>query len=306
MTGPLIIGIEVGGTKVVVAGSHGDGVLFGRSRVDTTNPTDTLRAVADVVASIADGRRIDAVGIGTFGPVDLRAGSPSYGTIVRTPKPGWSGADLIAGLDLDPSTSVAIDTDVNAALLGEVTAGAAVTPTAAYLTVGTGIGGAIWADHGLVRGANHPELGHMLLPARSDDAFDGACPYHGRCLEGLASGAAFAERLGTRLEDLGDADRLHARDLAAHYVGSGIVSLVAVIPVETVVIGGGVSHLPGFHEAVASVVAQVGNRYPPVPLDDGGPAIVPPGLGDDAGVIGAIELAKRAQTSARGNGARRV
>lgn len=301
MTVPLLVGIEVGGTKVVVAGSHGDGALFGRSRIDTTDPVDTLGAVADVITSIADGRRIDAIGIGTFGPVDLRRGSPAHGTIVRTPKPGWSGVDLIAGLDPDPRTAVAIDTDVNAALLGEVVAGVASTPTAAYLTIGTGIGGAIWANHGLVRGANHPEIGHLLLPPRSDDAFEGACPYHGRCLEGLASGAAFAARFGARLEDLGDEDRLRARDLAAHYVGSGIVSLLAVVPVETVVIGGGVSHLPGFHDAVASVVAQVGNGYPPVPLADGGPAIVAPGLGDDAGVIGAIELARRAESPAPGN-----
>jgi fructokinase len=300
VTAPLHIGIELGGTKVVVAGSDGDGELIGRTRIDTTTPTETLHAVRRAITSIAAGRRIEAVGIATFGPVDLRPDSPAYGTIVDTPKPGWSGVNIVSELARAPGTVVAIDTDVNAALMGEVAVGAVQTPTAAYLTIGTGIGGAIWANAGLIRGANHPEIGHVMLPRRDDDAFEGSCPYHGTCLEGLASGGAFARRLGTRLEALGEPDRLEARDLAAHYVGSGIVSLVAVVPVETVVIGGGVSHLPGFHDAVASVVARVGNGYPPVPIAAGGPSIVPPGLGDDAGVVGAIELAGRALSESGG------
>lgn len=290
------IGVELGGTKVVVAGSVTGRELIGRTRIDTTTPEATLGRVRGAIDQIVAGRRIGAIGIGTFGPIDLRPGSPSYGSLVSTPKPRWSGTDLIAGLVPTADTPVAIDTDVNAALRGEHVWGAATTETAAYLTIGTGVGGGVWIDGDVVHGANHPEIGHVLLPVRADDDFPGVCPYHGRCLEGLASGRALEARFGGPVEHLPGSDRSAAAELAAHYVGLGIVSMLAVAPVETVVIGGGVAHLDGFHGRVDGVVARAGNGYPPVPLGEGGPRIVRPGLGDDAGVVGSIELARRARS----------
>lgn len=292
---PLDIGIELGGTKVVVAASPGDGHLVDRTRIDTRSPDETLPEVAATVRSLMMGADDVAIGIGTFGPVDLRRRSSTYGTLTSTPKAGWSGTDVVQAIVGDLDVPVGLDTDVNAALLGEHRYGAARTATAAYLTVGTGIGGGLLVDHRIVNGANHPEMGHVMVPRHPDDDFGGSCPYHGACLEGMASGTALHRRFGRRAEDMDAADRDRARNLAAHYVGHGVLALCAMVPVETVVIGGGVPHLPGFHSAVASTVADIAAGYPPVPFAEGGPAIVPPGLGDDAGVIGSIVLADRAR-----------
>jgi fructokinase len=196
----------------------------------------------------------------------------------------------------------AVDTDVNAALLAERLSGAATTPTAAYLTVGTGVGGALWSDGRVLRGANHSEIGHLRIVPRGDDGFPGLCPAHGACLEGMASGPALAARFGAQLEALDTGQRVEARDLAAYYLGRGILDVIAIVPVETVVIGGGVAHLDGFHEAVSRVIGEYGGAYPPIPLAEGGPTVVAPGLGDDAGVIGAIALARSARRRFTSNG----
>lgn len=298
----LAIGVELGGTKVVVAGSSGGTTLIGRTRIDTHAPEPTLAAVRRTIGEITARGPVTSIGIGTFGPVDLRTGSERFGTIISTPKPVWSGVDLIEGIAGGLGVPVAIDTDVNAALLAEVRWGAAADHPSAYLTIGTGIGGAIWSDGGILHGANHSEIGHLPLPPRPDDPFPGRCPYHGACLEGLASGPALADRFGSSLEDLGPSDRARAVDLAGHYVGLGVLALTTVVPVQTVVIGGGVAHLPGFHDAVASTMRAAANGYPPVPYEDGGPEIVAPGLGDDAGVVGCIELGRSARFGGSGSG----
>ncbi len=291
------VGIEVGGTKVVIAARDEGGALGHRTRIDTTDPGTTLAGVRDALAVVDAADPIGAIGIGSFGPLDLRRGSPGYGTIVRTPKVGWSGIDILSGVVSGYDVPVGIDTDVNAALRGEHARGAGGGDSVIYLTVGTGIGGAIWADGGIVRGANHPEMGHVTVPVRRDDPFGGLCPYHGGCLEGMASGPAVEARFGMRPEALAPADAEFAAGLVAHYLAHGIVSMCAVVPVTRVIIGGGVAHLPGLHARVRGHLAEASGLYPPVPFAEGGPEIVAPGLGDDAGVIGAIELAAMARAA---------
>jgi fructokinase len=244
---------------------------------------------------LADGRSVSTVGIASFGPIDLRTDSPHFGTIISTPKPEWSGVDVVRALGGGGNVPFGVDTDVAGALVGEHRWGAASgSATSAYVTVGTGIGAALMVDGVVVRGANHSEVGHARVPAHRDDPFPGRCPYHGDCLEGMASGRAIEDRFGARTEDLGDDDRATVTDLVAWYVAHGIVSMISVVPVELVVIGGGLAKLDGFHDAVSRVMARASGSYPPVPFAEGGPAVVPPMLGDDAGVVGAIELGRSA------------
>jgi fructokinase len=293
----LAIGIELGGTKVVVAGSASGATLIGRTRIATTTPDTTLTAIRRTVEQIGDGRDITSIGIGAFGPVDIRPGSPTHGTIVRTPKADWSGVDILEAMAGLTSGPIVVDTDVNAAMLGEATYGAGSGGSAAYLTVGTGIGAGLWVDGALVHGANHPEVGHLPMPRFADDTYGGRCPYHGSCLEGMASGPALADRLGAPVESL-ESDALDAAaQLAGRYVGIGVFALCTVLPVETVIIGGGVAHLPGFHASVRRSAHDAANGYPPVPFAGGGPSIVPPALGDDAGVVGSVELGRSAMGS---------
>jgi fructokinase len=293
------VGIEFGGTKVVVA-SSGDGrTLDTRVWIPTTEPHETLRAVRAEVSRIREGHPVAAIGIGSFGPIDLREGSDGFGTILRSPKVAWNGVQVGQSFSDDP-VPWSIDTDVNAALRAERTFGSAIGETGAYLTVGTGIGGGIWVGDGPVHAANHPEIGHLRVERYRGDDFGGVCPYHGDCLEGLASGPAIETRFGAPAESLRGDEAIVARDLIAFYIAGGIVGLCSVVPVECVIIGGGVAHMAGFHEAVRAAVPGVSAGYPPVPFDGEGPRIEAPALGDDAGVIGAILLAMRARSVSGG------
>ena len=288
---PLHVGVELGGTKIVVGTSTDGSWLETRTTIATGEPEPTLGAVRDAIDSATRGRSLSGVGIGTFGPIDLRPSSPNFGRLVSTPKPGWSGVDIVGGVRGELRTSIAIDTDVNAALLAEHRWGTATAHEAAYLTIGTGIGGGVWAGGGVISGANHPEIGHLRMPRHPNDSYPGSCPYHGGCLEGMASGPAINERWGSPADALGPATD-EAVDMISWYVAQGIAGLCAVVPVTQVVVGGGVSKLPQFHVAIAGHLEEVTGGYPPVPFAEGGPEVLAPGLGDDSGVIGAIELAR--------------
>ncbi|MEN8239352.1 MAG: ROK family protein, partial [Actinomycetota bacterium] len=161
----------------------------------------------------------------------------------------------------------------------------------AYYTVGTGIGGALWSAGGVLRGANHSEIGHVRVPRHPDDEFGGSCPFHGDCLEGMASGTAIRDRWGVPADAPG-VNAVAMLDLEAWYLAHAVATMCAVIPVEQVIIGGGVAKMAGFHASVADALVSASGGYPAVPFASGGPAVLPPGLGDDAGVIGAIELAR--------------
>jgi fructokinase len=285
------VGVELGGTKVVVgASAEGPGLVY-RDVVPTTDPESTLPAVRKSIELIMDSHRVLAIGVASFGPIDIRPGSSTYGVMLQTPKPGWTGARVLAGI-IPRDVPTALDTDVAAAMLAEHAWGAGTSADVAYFTVGTGIGAAVWSGGGVLHGANHSEIGHVRVPRHPDDVFPGSCPFHGNCLEGMASGTAIRERWGVSADALGDKEQ-SALDFESWYLAHAIVSLCAVVPVDQVIIGGGVAKLPGFHARISATLPRASGGYPAVPFATCGPQILSPELGDDAGVIGAIELGRR-------------
>ena len=272
-------GVEAGGTKFVcVVGSGPDDVV-----ADTTMPTTTpAETLARVVEFFRAHGPVAAIGVGAFGPLDLDSRSATFGSITNTPKPGWANTDLDAALRV-LGVPVTIDTDVNAAALGEQRWGAARgLDTFVYLTVGTGIGGGAIVGGRLVHGLVHPEMGHMPVPHdRARDPFAGYCPYHGDCLEGLASGPAIEARWQRAPETLPDDHP--AWNLESHYLGLGLATIVSVLSPERVVIGGGVAR-PHLLSRVRAELKRVLAGYVRAP------EIVAPALGDRAGVLGALAL----------------
>jgi fructokinase len=283
-------GIEAGGTKWVCAIGNGpdvrDSVTF-----PTTRPEETIARAAEFFTRNGE---LEAVGVGSFGPIDVQRDSPTWGTITTTPKPGWAGTDVVAALSRALDVPLAFDTDVNAAALGEHRFGAAVgLETFCYITVGTGIGGGAMANGQLVHGLLHPEFGHMRIPHdRERDPFDGVCPFHGDCFEGLASGHAVRDRWGAPPEALADDERVWA--LEAEYIALGLLNVICTLSPQRIVMGGGVMKAPSLLPLVRSRVTELAAGYLDAPelgeaIDD---YIVAPALGYRAGVIGALELAR--------------
>jgi fructokinase len=285
-------GIEAGGTSWVCAISDGRDGLERIETIPTTTPEETI---ARALEFFADGRRMDALGIGTFGPVDLRPASPGWGRITTTPKPGWAQTDVVSTLRDALDVPVALDTDVNAAALGEWRWGAAVgLETFCYVTVGTGIGGGALANGRPLHGLLHPEFGHIRIPHdRTRDPFPGACPFHGDCFEGLASGEALRQRWGRAGERLTEPA---VWELEAEYLALGLLNVVFILSPERIVLGGGVSRAPGLLPLVRARLRELIAGYLDAPQlwDEIDHFLVPPALGSRAGVVGAIELARLA------------
>jgi fructokinase len=283
-------GIEAGGTKIVCGVGTGPADLRAVTRFPTTTPAETI---ARAVAALA-GHDVEAVGIASFGPLDLDPASPGFGRVTATPKPGWEGTDVAGEVKRLLGVPVAIDTDVNGAALAEWRWGAARDlDTFVYLTIGTGIGGGGMVNGDLMHGLSHPEMGHMLVPHHPDDPFPGACPFHGDCLEGLAAGPAIEQRWGRPAGSLG-VDTGAAVALQAHYVAVAVVELVTIVSPRLVILGGGVMKMPGLIDEVRRRVPALLGGYFPRPADRIDRFIVPPALGDDAGVLGGLALAGRA------------
>jgi fructokinase len=293
---PLFGGVEGGGTKFNCVVGRDPGDVRAEARVSTTTPVATLREVAEFFrGEQARHGRLAAIGVGSFGPLDLRAGSPTWGFITSTPKPGWANTDVAGFLGRELALPVAFDTDVNAAAMGEWTWGAARgLGTFLYLTVGTGIGGGGLADGRLLHGLVHPEMGHLLLPHdRVADPFPGACPFHGDCLEGLASGPALRARWGVAADTL-PVDH-PAWALEARYLALALVNFICTLSPERIVVGGGVMEQEHLFPLVRAEVGRLLNGYVRAPeiLERIDEYVVPPGLGGRAGVLGALALARR-------------
>jgi fructokinase len=273
-------GVEAGGTKFVCVVGSGPDDVVADTTIATTTPAETLARVVEFYRTHAP---VAAIGVGAFGPLDLDPRSPTFGSITNTPKPGWANTDLNAALRA-LGVPVTIDTDVNAAALGEQRWGAARRlDTFVYLTVGTGIGGGAIVGGRLVHGLGHPEMGHVPVPHdRARDPFAGCCPYHGDCLEGLASGPALRARWQRAPETLPDDHP--AWDLESHYLALGLATIVSVLSPERIVIGGGVAR-PHLLSRVRVELTRVLAGYVRAP------EIVAPELGDRAGVFGALALA---------------
>jgi fructokinase len=291
-------GIEAGGTKFICAVGSGPGQLAAEARFPTTTPADTLAASIDFFrAQQARLGPLAAIGVGSFGPLDPRPGSPTFGHITSTPKPGWKDADIVGPLAGAFQLPVGFDTDVNAAALAEGRWGAGQgLGNLVYLTVGTGIGGGALAEGGRpIHGLIHPEMGHMLLPHDlKADPYPGHCPYHGDCFEGLANGPAIARRWGQPAETL-PLDH-PAWPLEAHYIALGLANLIYTLSPQRIVLGGGVMAQAQLFPLIRAEVQRLLNGYLQSPwiTERAGEYIVPPGLGARAGVLGAIALAQAA------------
>ncbi|HYF92333.1 MAG TPA: ROK family protein [Symbiobacteriaceae bacterium] len=290
---PLYGGIEAGGTKFVCAVGTGPDDLRAVERFPTTSPDETIDRVVEFFRNQPE--PVVAVGIGSFGPVDPNPASPRYGWITSTPKPGWRNTDLRGRVQAALGVPIGFDTDVNAAALGEHRWGAARgLDTFMYLTVGTGIGGGVMVGGQLLHGLIHPELGHIPVARRADDPYDGTCPYHGDCLEGLAAGPAMERRWGARAETLPAGHP--AWDLEAHYLAQGLASFICTLSPQRIILGGGVMQQEHLYPLVRGKVRSALNGYvqSPLILERTEEYIVAPGLGSRAGVLGCIALAQGA------------
>lgn len=296
-------GVEGGGTKFVCAVGTGPHDL---SRAEFPTGDDPARVLSEAVgwlkARELERGPLAAIGVGSFGPVDLRAGSESYGHVTSTPKPGWRGADVAGAFRRAfPTRPVGFETDVNAAALGEFYWGAGRgLSDFVYVTMGTGIGAGVVSGGRLVHGLVHPEAGHMLLPRLPGDEFKGACPYHGPCWEGLCSGPAVLLRAGATAETLPAEDE--AWQAVINYTARALANLVFVLSPERIIVGGGVRKAGRLGQREFFRLLRLRTReslagYVSSPALDAEAVdgyVVPPGLGDDAGVCGAIALAQLA------------
>jgi len=299
MNAPLLGAIEAGGTKFQCALARGCEQILVSQRIETREPAATLH---EVLAFFEQHQltygAIDAFGIGAFGPLDLDPESNSYGRILSTPKQGWSDADMLGPLRRRFGKPVAIDTDVNAAAIGELERGAGRgLRSLVYVTVGTGVGGGAVIGGSTLRGLMHPEMGHISVQRdRRDHEFPGVCPFHGDCLEGLVCGPAIRERWGTQLEAL--SPEHEAWSIIGNYLGQLMSNLTLVLSCERIVLGGGVMSSGALLPHVRASTRAWLNRYlPPAVLrGDLQQYIVAPGLGERSGIMGALSLARRAQS----------
>jgi fructokinase len=286
-------GIEAGGTKFVCAVGTGPGDLRAEIRFPTTTPEETIGKAIQFFQGQTE--TVQAIGIGSFGPVDPNPKSPNYGYITTTPKPGWAHTDIVGKVRASFTVPVGFDTDVNAAALGEFQWGAAQgLDTFVYLTIGTGIGGGAMVGGKILHGVMHPEMGHIHIPRdHVSDPFEGICPYHGDCLEGLAAGPAIEARWGQRAETLPEDHR--AWKIEAHYLALGLVNIITTLSPQKIIMGGGVMLVPQLFQLLREEVQTLLNKYIQVPeiLDHIDTYIVPPLLGGQAGVLGSIALAQR-------------
>lgn len=290
----LIGGIEAGGTKMVCAVGDEKGIIIDRAVFPTRQPQETF----DDLIGYFKGRDVKALGIGCFGPVDLDRKSETYGYITKTPKKGWENCNVAGTLQRALQVPVGFDTDVNGAVLGEVTWGAAKgAESAIYITVGTGVGVGVYVNGALLHGLVHPEAGHILLGRHPADSFEGCCPYHKNCMEGLASGPAIEKRWGKKAAWL--ADREEVWELEAYYIAQAAADYIMVYSPQKIILWGGVMHQEKLFPMVRKQVQHFLNGYIPhkTILEDMDEYIVPPALGEDTGVLGAVRLGALALSS---------
>lgn len=292
---PLLGAMEAGGTKFILAVGTGPGDLRDRVRIPTTNPAETLAAV---ILWFRDAQEVHgpirAFGIGTFGPAGVHPEQPDYGFITTTPKAGWSQTDLMGPLQAAFPVPAGFDTDVNAAALGEWKWGAGVgCDSLVYLTVGTGIGGGAIVRGRPLHGLIHPEMGHLRIPL-GDAGFGGICPWHGNCLEGLASGPAMAARWGQPAETLPPGHP--AWEAEASYLADACLNILLTLSPCRILLGGGVLQNDHLLPMVRNHLARRLHGYLSHRHLDGTMAhfLMSPGLGIHSGIAGALALAAEA------------
>lgn len=291
----LVGGIEAGGTKFICAVGTGPEDIRAQCRFPTTTPAETIARALEFFQQQKAVAKLAAIGIASFGPVDPDPQSDRFGYITSTPKAGWRDTDFAGQIQTELRIPVGFDTDVNAAALAESRWGIARDlHTFLYLTVGTGIGGGGMLGGLLLHGLIHPEMGHVRIPhSLEEDPFAGGCPFHGDCLEGLASGPAIESRWGESPRKL--APQHAAWALEARYLALALVNFICTLSPQRIILGGGVMEQQQLFPLIRQNVQGLLNGYVQSPslLEEIDQYIVPPGLGDRAGVLGAMALAHR-------------
>lgn len=292
MSDRLLAGVELGGTKCVCLLASGPDDIREEVRIGTTTPVETLDAIRTVLAGWRDSGRFAALGVASFGPLELDPGKAGYGQIINTSKAGWSGADVLAPLR-GFGVPIGLDTDVNGAALAEGRwGGAGGLDSYAYVTIGTGIGVGSVVQGRTVRGLGHSEAGHLRIPRLAGATWSGVCPYHGDCVEGLASGPAIEAKAGTSGEGLEPSSPVW--DEVVHALGALLHNLVLATAPQRILIGGGVVGGQAFLlPRLRAALTQSLNGYGAAPeivaqMED---FVVAPALADRAGPLGAIALA---------------
>ncbi len=279
--------LEAGGTKMVLAIGNEEGTILEQTSIPTGDPA---RSMPELIRYFKD-KEIKALGVGSFGPIDLDRSSATYGFITSTPKLAWAGYNFAGTLQEALQVPVGFDTDVNAAVLAEATWGSLQgLSSGVYITVGTGIGTGIYLNGQLLHGMLHPEAGHILLSRHPEDSFEGVCPYHPNCMEGLASGPSLEKRYHKYAGELEEASP--AWEIEAYYLAQGIVNYILTLSPHRIVLGGGVMKQQQLFPLIRAYVRTLLNGYVRTPLlEDLDRYIVPSALGGNQGIMGCLRLA---------------
>lgn len=282
--------LEAGGTKMVCAIGDETGKIFEQISIPTKTPEDTVPEMINYFRNA----QVEALGIGCFGPIDPDKRSKTYGYITSTPKLAWADYNIVGAFEKELNCPVGFDTDVNGSVLGEVTFGQAKGKSCVvYVTIGTGVGAGIYIEGKLLHGMLHPEAGHVMIQRREGDDYQGKCPYHKTCLEGLAAGPAVEERWGKKAIEL--KDRKEVWDLEAYYIAQALSGYILTLSPEMIILGGGIMHQEQLFPMIRSYVREMlGGYIKTEELDNMESYIVPASLNDDQGIMGALELGRRA------------
>lgn len=288
---PVYGALEAGGTKMVCAIGNAVGEIFDKISIPTETPAITMPKMIEYFRS----KNIAALGIGSFGPVDLNRESNTYGYITTTPKQGWTNYDIVGEFKKSLNVPVGFDTDVNAAELGEARLGAAKgLKSSIYITIGTGIGVGVMSEGTLLHGMLHPEAGHILLGKRPGDNYEGKCPFHKTCFEGLCAGPAIEARWGKKAFDL--VEKAEVWELEADYIAEALMSYTLILAPERIILGGGVMNQLQLFPLIRKKFAEKLNGYVKTSqLENLDTYIVPAGLGGNQGIIGCLMLAVEAE-----------
>ncbi|HKM00088.1 MAG TPA: ROK family protein [Mobilitalea sp.] len=280
--------LEAGGTKMVMAVGDESGKILEHHTLPTYTPAITLPKIIEYFES----KNIEALGIGSFGPLNLDRKSKTYGYITSTPKLAWANYDIVGNIKKTLNVPIGFDTDVNAAVLAEATWGSIKGLTSGiYITVGTGIGVGVYLNGSLLHGMLHPEAGHILLSRHPEDDFTGVCPYHPNCMEGLASGPSIEKRFHKKATEL--QSNSMAWEFEAYYLAQGIVNYILTLSPHKIVLGGGVMNQEQLFPRIRSQVTALLKGYIQTPqLEDLEHYIVPSPLDGKQGIMGCIQLAK--------------
>lgn len=289
----MIAGIETGGTKIVCGVADRENLTEPTSvtRFPTTTPEETLGRIADFLAEVGP---VEAVGIASFGPADADPASPTYGFVTSTPKPGWKDTDVLSAVRAAADAPAAFISDVTGAAIGESRAGAGRgVRNVGYATIGTGVGVGLVVDGRPLSGNGWPELGHLLVRRHPADRFEGHCPYHGDCLEGLTAGPAVLARWGEDASSFPAAEKDERFEILAYYIAQLAWTTVLTLGLDRLVLGGGVMLAPGLLERTWPALTSIAGGYGPPQVATGDPRdlLVAPGLPGTSGLVGALSLA---------------